>query len=260
MFILSKLFGVLTAPLNLALALLAVTMVMGYTRWRAWQRPMLSLLVAGLLTLAILPWDALLIAPLENRYPRPNLPAQVDGVIVLGGALDPVMTKARDQVAAGSAVERLTTLVLLGRRFPDARLVFTGGSGSVSSQELKEAPVARRFLAELGFDVDKVVFEEQSRNTRENATLTKALMRPAKDEVWVLVTSALHMPRAVAAFTAVGWPVVPYPVDYISIDASPRFGFNLSGALGRLDVGLHEWMGLVYYRIRGWSHDLFPGP
>ncbi|MGE4281427.1 MAG: YdcF family protein, partial [Magnetospirillum sp.] len=141
-----------------------------------------------------------------------------------------------------------------------AKLIFSGGSGSLTTQELKEAPVARRFMDELGFDTRRVVFEDQSRNTRENAVLSKQLMDPQPGETWVLVTSALHMPRSMGAFRAAGWSVMPYPVDYLTSGQESGLAFNLGGALSRLDVGLHEWLGLAYYRWRGWSDSLFPGP
>lgn len=260
MFVVSKLLALVLAPLNaLFLAVLAVA-ALGFTRWRRLQRPVLALLVLVWAAVAAVPWDMVLLRPLENRFPPPPLPARVDGVVVLGGALDPVLSQARGQVAAGAAVERLTALVHLGRLYPEARLVFTGGSGSLTRQDAKEAPVARRFLAELGFDPSKVVFEDQSRNTRENATLTKELAAPKAGETWLLVTSALHMPRSVGTFRAAGWTVTAYPVDYLTAPAGGGFGFDPAAAFSRLDIGLHEWLGLLYYRLRGWSDSAFPSP
>ena len=260
MFVLSKLFGIVSSPLNLLLLALVALTALGYSRWRRWQRPLLAVLTALLLVIAVAPVDALLVRPLEERFPQPHLPERVDGVVVLGGALDPVLSVARDQVAASGAVERITALIQLGRRYPGARLVFTGGTGSLSMPDDKEAPVVRRFLAEQGFDADRVTFEAESRNTRENALFTKQLMRPAAGETWLLVTSALHMPRSVGIFNAVDWPVLAYPVDYLSSGREGGLGFSLAGALGRIDAALHEWFGLLYYRARGWTDRLFPSP
>ncbi|WP_249208644.1 YdcF family protein [Magnetospirillum sulfuroxidans] len=201
-----------------------------------------------------------MIAPLEGRYASTALPDRLDGVIVLGGALDPVVSVARGQVAANDAIERVTALVWLGRRYPRARLVFSGGSGSLRTQELKEAPIARQFLDQLGFDTARVVFEDQSRNTRENALYTKEMMAPRPGEVWVLVTSARHMPRAMGSFAAVDWPVTAYPVDYLTTGAPAGWEFDLASAFSTIGNGLHEWLGLLYYRWRGWSTALFPGP
>lgn len=260
MFVLSKLFGLLTAPMNLVLLCLVGLCVLGFTRWRRLQRGLLLLLTVLLLAVAVIPWSTLVIEPLEDRFAPPQLPDAVTGIVVLGGALDPVVSAARDQVSAGGAVERVTALVTLGRRYPQAKLIFSGGSGSLTTQALKEAPVAQRFLDELGFDHSRVVFEDQSRNTRENALLSKQLMEPQPGETWVLVTSALHMPRSVGTFRAAGWTVVPYPVDYLTTGRPRGLGFDLGGAVSKLDAGLHEWLGLAYYRWQGWSDSLFPGP
>lgn len=260
MFVLSKLFGLLSSPANLLFVVLALLCLLGFTRWKAWQRPLLVVLVLGLAVIAVVPWSVVLIQPLENRYAAPALPDRVDGVIVLGGALDPVVTAARGQVAANGAIERVNALLWLGRQYPKARLVFSGGSGSIATQDMKEAPVARRYLAELGFDPDSIVFEDQSRNTRENAIYTKQLMAPAKGEVWLLVTSAMHMPRSMGAFAAMDWPVVAYPVDYLTTGTAGGFTLDLGGAFSAIGNGLHEWLGLLYYRSRGWTNSLFPGP
>ena len=260
MFVLSKLFGLLSSPINLLFLLLALLCLLGFTRWKAWQRPLLVALVGGLAIVAAVPWQAILVHPLENRYPAPSLPQRLDGVIVLGGALDPVVSAARDQVAANGAVERVNALIRLGRLYPKARMVFSGGSGSVTTQDKKEAPVARRYLNELGFDTDSIVFEDQSRNTRENAIYTKQVMVPKSGEVWLLVTSAMHMPRSMGTFAAVDWPVIAYPVDYLTTGEGSGFTFDLGSAFSSIGNGLHEWLGLMYYRSRGWTNSLFPGP
>lgn len=260
MFTISKLLGVLTAPVNMLLLLLLVITGLGFTRWCSAQRGFLVVLVAVLLVSAAVPWGMVLLSPLEDRFPSPSLPAQVDGVIVLGGVLDPVLSIDRRQVAANGAVERLTALVTLARRYPGARLVFSGGTGSVLWPELSEAPVARQFLAELGLEADRVAFETRSRNTYENALFTKAQVKPRAGETWLLVTSAMHMPRAVGCFAAVSWPVLAFPVDYQTTREHIAPAFNLATAFSTLENGLHEWAGLLYYRLRGWIPVLFPGP
>lgn len=261
MFVIAKILGALAQPANAALVMLLLGVALLHTRRWLWGRRLLGGLVAILLVVAVLPLDEWLLAPLEDRFPAPrDLPERVDGVVVLGGAVDPVVSAARGQPSLNGAVERVTALVELGRRYPDARLVFSGGSGSVTTQEHKEAPAARDFLAGLGFDVGRVVFEAQSRNTRENATLTRERMAPKPGETWLLVTSAMHMPRSVGTFRAVGWPVVPYPVDFVTTGRAGGLGLDLGRGLGALGAALHEGLGMVYYRMRGWTDRLYPGP
>lgn len=262
MFVVSKVLGALGQPANLVMVVLALGVALLFTRgWRR-GRAILAALAAVLVAVAVLPWGSWVVAPLEDRFPVPaSLPERVDGIVVLGGAADPVVSAARGQPSLNGAVERVTAMVDLARRYPEAKLVFSGGSGSVTAQDLKEAPVVRDFLAGIGFPSERVIFEAQSRNTRENAILSKDLARPAGGETWLLVTSALHMPRAVGAFRAAQWPVLPFPVDYSTAGGSGGgLGFSLGGGLSALGAALHEWQGLAYYRLRGWSDRLYPGP
>ncbi len=261
MFVASKVISVLLEPANLLLLVLLCSTGLLFTRlWRLGRR-LLGVLAVIMLAIALLPWNAWLVTPLENRFAGPTvLPDRVDGIVVLGGALDPVVSAARGQPSANGAIERITAMVELARRYPGAKLVFSGGSGAIGTQEMKEAPVARAFLTGIGFDADRVTFEAQSRNTRENAMLSKELSAPKPGETWLLVTSATHMPRAIGAFRAVGWPMRPYPVDYATTGGDVGLAFSLGNGLGTLGAALHEWQGLVYYRLRGWSDTLYPGP
>jgi uncharacterized SAM-binding protein YcdF (DUF218 family) len=261
MFVLSKLAGVLIQPGNMVLMALLAGLLLLFTRRERLGRLVLVGLAGALILVAVVPWAGLLIAPLEQRFPFPaSLPAKVDGIVVLGGGIDPDISAARGRPSLNGAAERVTAMIELARRYPDARMVYSGGSGSVTAQELKEAPVARDFLTAQGMDVSRIIFEAQSRNTRENATLSKALAMPQPDETWLLVTSASHMPRAMGAFRAVGWQMVPYPVNYVTTGRLGELRFNVQGGFAAIGGAVHEWMGLVYYRWRGWSDGLFPSP
>ncbi|HSV30172.1 MAG TPA: YdcF family protein, partial [Candidatus Omnitrophota bacterium] len=185
MFVLSKIVAALLDPFTLVSLLLALATILLFTR--RWQlgRGILAAVVTFCAVAAALPLGDWLIAPLEDRFPPPNaMPAHVDGIIVLGGAIDPGLSAARGQAQLGAAAERVTALVPLAARYPDARLVYTGGSGSVLDQDRKEAPVARQFLSSLGLDPDRVAFEDRSRNTRENALYSREIVQPSPDAVW----------------------------------------------------------------------------
>lgn len=261
MFAVFKVIEMLLSPLELALlALMLATVLLWLGRVRATRR-ILSATVILLVLLAVLPWNDWLLRPLENRFPEPTpLPATVDGIIVLGGSIDPVRSQERGRPIIFDAPERLTALVELSRRYPEARVIFTGGSGYVTRQDVREAHYTAVLLTALGVPEGRVLYEDQSRNTRENADFSKTLVVPKAGEIWLLVTSAWHMPRSVGTFRAAGWPVIPYPVDYQS-GANPN---GWRGLLGRnattLRKAAHEWIGLVYYRLRGWSDSWYPGP
>ena len=261
-FIVSKVAWFIVNPGNLLLIVLGLGGCLLWTRWRRAGRWLVSLAVLAALAMATLPLGTRLYLPLENRFPvAGDLPERIDGIIALGGVVDQFVTVARGQVALGGTAERLTEFAALARRYPDARLVFTGGSGDLVRQGVKEADVLRPFFDVLGLDAERILFENQSRNTYENAVVTFGLVKPKPGERWILVTSAFHMPRAVGCFRRVGWRVIPYPVDFnFEGDETFELAFDLAGGINAFAGGLHEWLGLTFYWLTGKTDTFFPAP
>lgn len=259
-FVISKVAWLFTAPGSLLLLLaLAGLLCLFLGRLRA-ARVLLTVPIAIFTLIACLPLDEWLAHPLETRFPtNPPLPEHVDGILVLGGALMPPESLAWEQVELNDAAERNFALLTLARRFPEARLAFTGGSGRLLNQEATEAAVMQNFLHQLGIAPETVEIEGESRNTWENAINSRALLRPAPGERWLLVTSAYHMPRAMGAFCQAGWPMLPWPVDHRSTPGRAlRLDFDLSHNLALFTTAYREWLGLAAYYFSGRSTSLFP--
>lgn len=256
-FVLGKLFWGFAAPGNLLLLLLLAGLPWNRRRRAGGRLIMAAVLV--LLAIAVLPVGQWMIAPLEARFPAPALPARVDGIIVLGGAVEQGITQVHGQVALNDAAERLTEAAVLARRYPEARLVVSGGSGRLFPRGDSEGAVMRRFFVEQGIPADRITVEGRSRNTYENALFSEELVRPQPGQVWLLVTSAAHMPRAVGCFRHVGWSVLAYPVDYRTGEET-LLDFALAEHLRLVDLAAKEWVGLIAYRAAGRIDSLFPGP
>ena len=142
--------------------------------------------------------------------------------------------------------------------YPDAVLLFTGGSGSLTDQKNKSSGVARMIFSQLGLDLERIQFESDSKNTAESALRSYELIQPSPDQPWILITSAFHMPRSVGLFRKVGWNVIPYPVDF-STTKRADLSFNLQN-IGSFSQGIREWIGLLVYRTFGKTSSFFPGP
>lgn len=257
-YVVSKVLQVVFDPGNLLLIVLAI----GVWRLAASRgRKGLGLIVLVLIlgaAAAIEPLAALPLVPLENRFPVLHaLPGKVDGIILLGGAVDPERTAEYGQVALNQSAARVTETLRLAQRYPTARILLSGGSGSLLHEPTTEATATAQLLTELGVTANRLVIEDKSRTTHENAVFSKRIVDPKPGEVWILVTSADHMPRAVGCFRQIGWPVVPDPVDF---EAVRRLHISLAHGLDSIDLAAHEWLGLVFYRIAGWTDALFPGP
>ena len=173
------------------------------------------------------------------------------------------ITAARDTVTLIESGARMSVAVALTRRFPQARLVFTGGSAALFGDQSPEADAARRLFLELGVAPERMSFEDRSRNTYENAIFTRDLVHPQPGSRWLLVTSAFHMPRAMGIFRAAGFPVIAVPADYWTLGDARDF-LRLQGdathGLEMTEIGLREWIGLVAYRLTGRTDTLLPGP
>src|SRR5262249_15025343 len=138
---------------------------------------------------------------------------------------------------------------------------FSGGSAALTTERVTESDLARDLFTSLGLTPDRIQFENRSRNTCENAIYTAQLVKPTKQQNWVLITSAMDMPRAVGAFRKVGFNVLPYPVDYTTGKGGALdFSLTVGGNLGSLDHAVHEWLGLLAYYLMGCTDELLPGP
>lgn len=261
-FVLSKTLGFFAVPSNLLTAVGLVGLALLLTRFR---RLASWLIVTSLVLIAFVgysPLGRILILPLEDRFPPWN-PAQgsPDGIVVLGGAIAPGISLARGAVALNDSAERITAVAELARRYPNARIIFSGGTAALFNGAL-EAPLAVKEFEALGVAHDRITAEEQSRNTIENAVFSRLIAQPKPGERWLLVTSAFHMPRAIAAFRAAGFPVEAYPVDWRTrgpIDATAPF-ISMTDGLRMTDFAVHEWVGLLVYRLTGQTAELFPAP
>lgn len=262
-FVLSKFIGFVALPSNLLIEIGIVGVLLLFTQYR---RLASWLVVTSIVLTAVVGWSPLgniLILPLEQRFPPWNSShGPPDGLVVLGGAITPDVSAARGAVALNEAAERVTAAAELARRYPNARIIYSGGSNAVLAERIPEAPFAVQELQALGVAHDRITAEEQSRNTIENAVFSRLLAQPKPGERWLLITSAYHMPRAMAAFRAADFAVEAYPVDWRTrgpIDAGRPFA-ALSEGLRRTDEAAHEWIGLLGYWLTGRTKKLFPAP
>lgn len=259
----SKVLVFLAQPSNLAVFLIAA----GFILYR-FHPPAARWPIAGgfgwIVLAGFLPLGNVLVLPLEQRFAnhQPALPEEaVTGVIVLGGFEDGWVTSGRGGLAVNEAAERLTETVRLAHLLPNVKIVFTGGVGDLFGGSEAGAAI-KQYFVDAGISPERVVIEHASRDTYENAVLTRRMLNPAEQDRWLLVTSAYHMPRAVGAFRQAGFNVIPFAVDFRTHDAGDllRPPGSVAAGLQRADIAVKEWLGLIAYRIAGRSSALFPAP
>jgi len=243
LYVVSNAFWLVAQPVHLLILLLTLAAVLSCTRWHRLGIALAAFVVQLALIVTVLPVGSSLLSPLENRFPPlRQMPAHVDGIIMLGGDESIAFTD-------------------LARRYPKAKLVFTGG-GPNGQGSTFQANVAGKGSEWLGIDTHRITFERQSRNTFEDVFYAKATIHPAPGETWILITGASHMPRSVGLFRGQGWQVVPYPAESITGAGpdDPRSRVDFAQNLDQLTVALKEWLGMLANRWLGHSDEYFPGP
>ncbi|WP_398468727.1 YdcF family protein [Tardiphaga sp.] len=259
----SKILGFFTQPSNFIAAICVIGLALVLFNRHRIGTWLVSFGILLLLVLGYSPLSNVLLLSLTERFPQWQDGGRApDGIVVLGGAIDSDSTAARNSLEVNAAAERVTAMLELARRYPEAKIVFTGGAASLIEATLSEAPAAGDVLRRFGVAPERIVLENDSRTTEENASLTMRLVAPKPGERWLLVTSAWHMPRSIGVFRKAGFDVEAYPVDWRTrgwIDASETFD-TVSAGLARADIAMHEWVGLVSYRLAGRTSELLPGP
>lgn len=261
-FYLSKIFWFFIQPINLAIFLLFAGLIAGTIGRR---RLAVTGSVLAFLILALSAWTslgAMMLNPLEERFPKPPLPERVDGIVVLGGGFEGAINLARGGYELSTSGDRMVETAILARRFPQAKVVVSGGNGSLFLEGEGDADTAPRLLVPLGVSADRLILEDKSRNTYENAVFSRNLVQPKPGETWLLVTSAFHMPRAKALFDKAGFPTVPWPVDYRTSgkEGVGLFRDNPADSLENTTMAIREWIGLLAYWLSGRIDHPFPAP
>ncbi|GEO14243.1 YdcF family protein [Microvirga aerophila] len=261
---LSKIVWFFATPSNLLISLVLLGLLLSlFGRLRRVGTGLALTAAIATLALGLSPIASYIMVPLEERFPPfQDDGAPIDGIILLGGSVEAADSAARGRIVANESAERVLDTIQLAYRYPGAKLLIVGGGGTVFTNGTAEAPIIASYLRTVGIDPARLLVEDQSRSTFENATYAREVAKPREGERWLLVTSAWHMPRAVGVFEKAGFPVVPYPVDFRTggsfTDMRP-FAF-VSDGLRRLDVGTKEWAGLIAYYVAGRTTALFPGP
>lgn len=260
-FYLSKVFWLFAHPLNLTGILLFVGLVLLFAQW---TRLAATVFTMAFLVVALSTWTslgALMLHPLEDRFARPDpAPERVDGIIVLGGGFEGAVNLARGGYELNASGDRFVEAAVLARQYPEARVVVTGGTGTMVLDGEGDGETAPRLLTALGVEQGRLILENESRNTDENARFTREIVNPRSGQTWLLVTSAFHMPRSVLLFEKAGFEVVPWPADYRTTgDEHPGLAQdNAIDSLQNTAIAIREWIGLVAYRLTGRTDRLLP--
>lgn len=256
----SQLFWLFADPPTLLALLALFGLLCLKTAWKWLGQSLIFTVLAILMLIAVTPVSHLAMHAMEARFPpwRDTGPT-VDGIVVLGGSISPELYFTYAGSGFNSASGRLVGAADLAKRFKSARVVYSGGPAGAPRDE---AEASKEILMALGVEESRIEIERESLNTFENAKFSKSVAKPKRGERWLLVTSALHMPRAMGCFRAAGFDVEAYPVDFhmpdlknISLD-----NLGLVNGLSITSSVYHEFVGMIVYRLTRKTDALYPAP
>lgn len=221
---------------------------------KKWGKRFLFISCFGFAFLSIVPIGVGIFEALEDRFPPlHHIPANTKGIILLGGNFNPQITLWRGETAYNLNAGYFIRFVELAKEYPHLQLVFTGTPFEVET--------AKKEFKALGLDSSAILFEGESKDTKDNASKTSAYLNPKPGEVWVLLTSAYHMPRSVGLFRKAGVEVIPYPSDYHTPPYYALWIFpGLKLNLDAWQVVSREWLGMLINYLMGRSDELYPSP
>ena len=230
------------------------------TRW--WRTGRVAIVFVTLLVvlIGISPLPIRMVADLEDRFTRPSpVPSNVVGAILLGGSFNRPISAERGVVCYNVACSRVIEFAQLAHQYPKLQFVFTGGGIPISGCQ-SESALLKKVYQEMGIDTSRIIFEDKSKDTIENAKLSFELVKPQKNDMWLLVTSALHMPRAMGIFRKAGWNVIAYPVDFHSKPSDHELMINSDLLIGLMAwrYSSREWLGMIKNYLSGQSDALYP--
>ena len=236
-------------PLNLFFYGIVIALLLSYFKFIKFSRNIFIYLFIYFLIFAIFPTGRYLTYLLESEfYNSGDIPDSIDGVLILAGVTNVKLTKEFGQVNFGDGAERLTESILIIKRFPNAKIIFSGGAEDGYNNYLY-SDVAKMFYLNMGLDIKKIIFESKSINTYQNINFSKQIAKPKKNEDWLVISSAFHLKRVLNIASNLNWKLIPYATDY---KHSKNFKFSISfdflSNINQFQMASYEWFKLIYYK------------
>ncbi len=258
-FYLSKILWIFLNPFNLFIISIIFFFIFNYSKKKIISYFFLIFITLYIFIVGCSPIGKYLLYSLEKNYHNSHhYSGTVDGILILGGATSPLLSREYELISLGESAERLYEAIILMKKNKNAKVIFSGGSGIINRPDLGHSQVAKSFYKKIGIEIDQIIFEDQSRNTYENIIYSKKIANPKINENWLLITSASHMKRALLIADKHNWKLIPYAVDFKNIK---NFKFipnlKLLKNLNTFQQGSHEWLGLISYYLMGRTNKVF---
>ena len=258
-FVLSKILWNFFNPINIILFAFLFGLIFRWIKLNQLSKTMFILSFLLFFISGIISTGSYLTFLLEKKYhDKLDFPDNIEGIIILGGATNPYLSKEYDQIIVNGSAERLIESTFLIKKYPNAKIYFAGGSGSLNFPNLSHSTIAKKFYENYNINTENFFFDYKSRNTYENILYAKEKFNPKKNENWIVITSAFHLNRAISIGEKLDWKLLPYGTDYrVPKKFKWKISLDFIDNLSNFKFASHEWTGLIAYYMMGRSSKIY---
>ena len=250
-FYLSKFIAPLLNPTNLLFIVAIVLFLIFFYSKNKLVLIFLKVNIIILIFIALTPVGKFGLKYLEKDFINQIDSENIKNIIVLSGSEDLVSTMKTNKVNLSEASERLIASIKLANKFKNSVIYYVGGNGYISKNNLSEIAVAKKFYLDVNFDLEKINFIGNTRNTIENISEIKKLK--IDDSTSILITSAFHMKRTMMISEKLQLKFIPYAVDFRSISNKSLLNryqkYSISSNLSNFDLFIREIIGILAFKI-----------
>jgi len=246
-FVLSKILAFLTKPSTWILIVLCLAVFTKRTRRKFL---LLGLLMFFVFTNGFIHYE---ISRLWEIPPigYEKLEKKYDVAVVLGGISD--FDGNYNMLEFNESSDRIIHAIKLYKQGFVKKILLSGGTGTMIGLDIREAPNLKKYLTEIGVNEKDIILENNSRNTKENASYSAVILNNKfKNGNFLLVTSAIHMRRSLLCFEKQGIKITPFSTDFSMSERKLYFDHLFlpeAQILNRWEDLIHEWIGFIVYRI-----------
>ena len=250
-------------PVQALVYLLLLVLILSFFNKNKFSRIINSITIILFILVILLPNGTYLLWKLENAYTIPkSFPNKIDGILILGGGINPILTYEHSQTILNEKIERIIESVKLIKQFPDAKVIYSEGAPITAKINITNIDAVKFFYKQMGVNNKKIIFENKSRNTYENIIFSKKFINENDSNKWILLTSAYHMKRAMSVAAKLELNFIPYPVDYrLQTAYNWKLVYIVKGRtfltnLNHFQLAIHEYIGLIVYYLTKKSNKI----
>ena len=230
-------------PFGMVMALLVIGLYFLFVKKQSLAKFFLSLGFLVMFLYSYQPFSNFLVVNLEKQYPKYNYEHDIKYIHVLGNGHNTDEEQPLSSQISEASIRRDSEGIIIHLKTKESKLIFTGYEGWTN---IATARMNANFAQAVGVEEENIIIDEDSKDTAEEAEFTKTIVGSEK---FVLVTSAMHMPRAMLLFESLDLNPIAAPTNFYK-EGYDFFSLPNLGNFGRSQLAMHEYIGLLWSKLK----------